>query len=384
MPHDHDDFQTEPVRGLPENLPEGEHILWQGQPDWWALTKEALSFWWVAGYFAFLFAWRTVGGAATESWADSATAASFFLVLGAIVCALLLIVGVMQAKSTVYTLTNRRVAMRIGAALTMTLNLPFRKIRQRQSRRPQERHGHHRAGDVAGGGRTSPVLRDDLAPCAAVADEAPRAGAALHPRCCEGREALLGRGRNRRIPTRDRGRAREWADRTARRGGVSAMTDTRHYNKAEQKLVERDKEMVPTILVRAMFLLCVCVLIIVGYARLTDRPLSAMPPSLEEAPVVMERTIRIFGNMDGSAQVIDVDGNLIASFASDEGGFVAGIYRVLERERGAVGLDASEPIRLVRFSDGRIGLRDDYTDFRAELFGFGADNEAVFARLLEE
>jgi hypothetical protein len=35
---------------------------------------------------------------------------------------------VIQAKSTVYTLTNRRVAMRIGAALTMTLNLPFRKI----------------------------------------------------------------------------------------------------------------------------------------------------------------------------------------------------------------------------------------------------------------
>jgi hypothetical protein len=85
-----------------------------------------------------------------------------------------------------------------------------------------------------------------------------------------------------------------------------------HYSKAEQKLVERDKEMVPTILVRAMFLLCVCVLIIVGYARLTDRPLSAMPPSVEEAPVVMERTIRIFGNMDGSARVIDVDGNLIA------------------------------------------------------------------------
>jgi putative photosynthetic complex assembly protein len=162
------------------------------------------------------------------------------------------------------------------------------------------------------------------------------------------------------------------------------MAETRNYSKAEQKLVERDKEMVPTILVRAMFLMCLCVLIIVGYARLTDRPLSAMPPSEEVAPIVHERTIRIFGEMDGSARVIDVDGTLIADFASDEGGFVAGIYRVLERERGAVGLDASEPIRLVRFSDGRIGLRDDYTDFRAELFGFGADNEAVFARLLEE
>jgi hypothetical protein len=82
----------------------------------------------VAGYFVFLFAWRTTAGAATETWTQSATAASFFLVLGAIVCAILLIVGVIQAKSTVYTLTNRRVAMRIGAALTMTLNLPFRKI----------------------------------------------------------------------------------------------------------------------------------------------------------------------------------------------------------------------------------------------------------------
>lgn len=162
------------------------------------------------------------------------------------------------------------------------------------------------------------------------------------------------------------------------------MATTRNYTPSEQKLVERDKEMIPTILIRAMFMLCVCVLLIVTYARLTDRPLEAMPPSVEEVPVVTERTIRIFGEMDGSARVLAVDGTVIATLSPQEGGFVAGIYRVLERERGAVGLHASEPIRLVRFSDGRIGLRDDYTDFRAELFGFGADNEAVFARLLEE
>ncbi len=153
---------------------------------------------------------------------------------------------------------------------------------------------------------------------------------------------------------------------------------------AEQKLVVRDKEMVPVILVRAMFILCVCVLIIVSYARLTDRPLSAMPPSVDEVPVVMERSIRIYGQMNGSARVLDVDGNLIADFSPEEGGFIAGVYRVLERERGAVGANASDPIRLVRFADGRVSLRDDLTDFRAELVGFGADNEAVFARLLEE
>jgi len=33
-----------------------------------------------------------------------------------------------QARSTVYTITTARVAMRIGVALTVTLNLPFRQI----------------------------------------------------------------------------------------------------------------------------------------------------------------------------------------------------------------------------------------------------------------
>ncbi|AHM03502.1 hypothetical protein roselon_01105 [Roseibacterium elongatum DSM 19469] len=88
----------------------------------------------------------------------------------------------------------------------------------------------------------------------------------------------------------------------------------------EGKLVKRDKEMVPTILVRAMFILCLCVLLIVTYARLTDRPLEATPPPVSEVPAVQERTIRIFGQMDGSARVMDVDGHLIASFSPEEGG----------------------------------------------------------------
>ncbi|GAB5447253.1 photosynthetic complex putative assembly protein PuhB [Gymnodinialimonas sp.] len=141
MAHDHDDFQTEPVRGLPEALPEGEEILWQGQPSWWALVQESLSLWWVVGYFVFLFAWRTVGGAATETWVASATAASFFLVLGLIVCVLLILVSLVQAKATVYTITNKRVAMRIGAALTMTLNLPFKQVLNADLRLRKSGHG---------------------------------------------------------------------------------------------------------------------------------------------------------------------------------------------------------------------------------------------------
>ncbi|BAQ67389.1 hypothetical protein NHU_00218 [Rhodovulum sulfidophilum] len=123
-----DDFAAEPIKGLPERLPEGEHILWQGRPDWWALARESLALFWVGGYFVVLFLWRMIVAAETMPWSQAAVASSFFLVLGAVVCVLLLITAFVQARATVYTVTNRRVALRIGAALDMTLNLPYTQI----------------------------------------------------------------------------------------------------------------------------------------------------------------------------------------------------------------------------------------------------------------
>jgi hypothetical protein len=125
---DHDDFDQEPVRGLPELLPEGEEILWQGAPDWWALTREALAVRGVTIYFLVLYAWRTVVAAADMPWTQAAAESSFYLLLGAVTVALLCFTGWCQAKSAVYTVTNRRVVMRIGAALTMTLQFPYRWV----------------------------------------------------------------------------------------------------------------------------------------------------------------------------------------------------------------------------------------------------------------
>ena len=125
---DHDDFAVEPIRGLPELPPEGEKILWQGRPSTWALARGSLSLFWVAGYFAILTLWRFVS-VIDQMPFDLAVAASLpFVILGAITCGLLLLFALLQARTTVYTLTNRRVAMRIGAALTVTLNLPYTRI----------------------------------------------------------------------------------------------------------------------------------------------------------------------------------------------------------------------------------------------------------------
>lgn len=125
----HDDFQIEPVEGLPELPPQGEYIIWQGRPDWWRLTFESLSLPWVAGYFVVLALWRYATVMDVMPFGQAIGASIPFLILGAIVCALLLLVGYVQARATMYTITNRRVAMRIGAALTVTLNLPFSQIK---------------------------------------------------------------------------------------------------------------------------------------------------------------------------------------------------------------------------------------------------------------
>ena len=124
----HDDFNFEPVPGLPEALPKDEYILWQGRPQTWALAREALMVHWVAIYFAVLFLWRVTVSTTLVPWPEALLHGVPFLVAGAIACGILLVIAWMQARSTIYTLTNKRVAMRIGAALTMTLNLPYVRI----------------------------------------------------------------------------------------------------------------------------------------------------------------------------------------------------------------------------------------------------------------
>lgn len=121
----HDDFKVEPIRGLPEELPADEHILWQGSPDPRRLAREALNLRWIAGYFAVLTIWRVGVSSADFSFGVSVMHGLPFAVAGIVVCAILYGIAYVQARATVYTLTNKRVAMRIGAALTMTLNLPY-------------------------------------------------------------------------------------------------------------------------------------------------------------------------------------------------------------------------------------------------------------------
>lgn len=124
----HDDFAIEPIPGLPEVPPAGEEILWQGRPQVWALLKSALAFWWVMAYFAGLALWRFAVVVDVMPFGQAVAVSIPFLVLGGIVAVLLWLTALVQARATIYTVTNRRVAMRVGAALTVTINVPYTQI----------------------------------------------------------------------------------------------------------------------------------------------------------------------------------------------------------------------------------------------------------------
>jgi hypothetical protein len=124
----HDDFAFEPMPGLSERPPIGEEILWQGRPSVWALAREAFKIYWIAAYFVILVLWRAQAAFASGGIGTAIAVAIPHILLGCVVCLGIWLLAYVQARATMYTITTARVVMRIGAALSVTFNLPFAQI----------------------------------------------------------------------------------------------------------------------------------------------------------------------------------------------------------------------------------------------------------------
>jgi hypothetical protein len=116
----------EPIRGLPGDLPPGEEILWQGAPHWLTLAMQAFHIRIAGAYFAAILLWRVSSGlSAGESPPHAIGAALTVAPIALIGLGTLAFFGWLNSRTTVYTITNRRVVMRFGAALTKAINIPF-------------------------------------------------------------------------------------------------------------------------------------------------------------------------------------------------------------------------------------------------------------------
>lgn len=137
-PHHEHEFEAAP--GLPEPLPRGERLIWQGSPDWVTLAIHAFHVRKLAIYFAAM-----LGLQAVYLSGDPQAALLRPLLTSAVMAALaLLLLGAtawFAARTTLYTLTDRRIVMRIGVVLTLTLNLPLRQIAGASFRPLADGHG---------------------------------------------------------------------------------------------------------------------------------------------------------------------------------------------------------------------------------------------------
>ncbi|MGF1463027.1 MAG: photosynthetic complex putative assembly protein PuhB [Maricaulaceae bacterium] len=118
-----------PHPGLPAPLPAGETMIWQGAPQWRVLSRQMFHTRLISLYFGAYALWT-----AASTIYDGAGLGAAVLNVVPIAVSAALVLGVLSflawfsAKATIYTITDRRIVMRIGAALSKTIDIPFKAI----------------------------------------------------------------------------------------------------------------------------------------------------------------------------------------------------------------------------------------------------------------
>ncbi len=143
-----------------------------------------------------------------------------------------------------------------------------------------------------------------------------------------------------------------------------------------RQIRERDREMIPPNLLRAMLALALGSLALVTFGVVTDMPHAGVPTMgavVAEAPVAFVRE-------EGGVRIVTEDGATVAK--GEDAGFIDAFSVALQRKRSLHGVDPALPIRVVRLEDGRITLIDPETDWRIDPRSFGDVSQAAFARFL--
>jgi hypothetical protein len=124
-----EEHEFEPEHGLPARLPANERLLWQGQPDWRVLARRAFHVRKLVVYFGALLLLRgavSLGGGGP--WHEALRSMLMLLPLALLAIGGMALMAWLTARSAVYTITDKRIVMRIGIVLTLTFNLPFKRI----------------------------------------------------------------------------------------------------------------------------------------------------------------------------------------------------------------------------------------------------------------
>ena len=123
------EHEFEAVHGLPAALPAGENIIWQGSPDVSSFARNAFHIRAIAGYFALLLVLRGVFAVAEgATYGEALISVAPLFALALVGLGLVWLLAYLASRAAVYTLTDRRIVMRIGIVLSVTFNLPLKTL----------------------------------------------------------------------------------------------------------------------------------------------------------------------------------------------------------------------------------------------------------------
>jgi hypothetical protein len=113
------------IRGVAHALPPGERLLWQGAPDPGLVARHVFHRWLVIGYFALVIGWWAYSAWGTVEMDAFLPMLGMRLGLAAIVIGTVEFLARTVAKTTVYAITSKRLVLKIGMVLPMSINVPF-------------------------------------------------------------------------------------------------------------------------------------------------------------------------------------------------------------------------------------------------------------------
>ncbi len=355
------EHEFEPVRGLPQVLPRGEHIVWQGQPDFASLAKGSFHAWKLAAYFAVMLVIRAgfqySDGVAV---AEITSSAAGLIMLSSVAIVLMLLYSARAASSSIFTITNKRIVIRTGVAVSVTVNLPFKLVEAADLRLRKDG-----SGDIALGidrrERVSYILLWPM----------------VKPfRWLSVRPVLRG--------IKD-------AESVA---AVLATALSEYAINAEQQVEEPKPTVKPEPMtfddrlqairmnwpLAAVASLIVMTVVGVSLFQLSDARLDR--GAMEQAVASIE--LRFVDKEDGGIDVFDAaSGERIETLAPETNGFLRGALRSLVRARRASSIGPEIPFEVRRTVSGRVLLHDPATSQLIDLRAFGATNTSAFSRFLD-
>lgn len=113
------------IRGVPHPLPAGEHVLWEGAPAHGAMATHVFHRRLFALYFAAITGWWVTHTTVAIGSSDWLTGLGGRLGLAFVVLAIVEVLSRVSARTSWYAITNRRVVLKIGMVIEMSINIPF-------------------------------------------------------------------------------------------------------------------------------------------------------------------------------------------------------------------------------------------------------------------